>query len=74
MIIAHAAREGGNDSYSSHFHKCSSRTKVLLSSIFFIADSVVNGYFTMAQASSFSEGGALQDNSATACHPASFAG
>lgn len=34
-------------------------TRVLLSSIFFMADSVVRGYLMMAHASSFSAGGLL---------------
>lgn len=37
-----------------------SLTSVLLSSIFFIADSVVRGNFTIWKASSFCAGGALQ--------------
>lgn len=41
-------------------------TRVLLSSIFFIADSVVRGYLMMAHASSFSAGGLLHNP--TECH------
>ena len=40
--------------------RCQVRTRVLLSSIFFMADSVVRGNLTTAKASSFWTEGALQ--------------
>ena len=44
-------------------HVCRTKlTKVLLSSIFFMADSVVKGYFTTAKLSSFGGLGALQQS------------
>lgn len=43
----------------THAGKQLARTRVLLSSIFFMADSVVSGYFTIWNESSFCGAGAL---------------
>ena len=45
-------------------------TSVLLSSIFFIADSVVSGYLTIANGSNRSAGGLLQDDNGNSDVPA----